>query len=119
MKEGLGQFRVLSDYEVHDPHPLILGADIEVKLIRNDVSWPGWVWVEVAEMSGWIPESHLGAGSGSRRRTLKAFNGQDLSGRRGEILTALEEAPGWIYATNANGDRGWFPLFNLKPHPQT
>ena len=110
------QFRVLADYEVNDPHPLILKGGTAVQILRNDQSWPGWLWVEAGNQAGWIPESFLEM-SGTAATTGRDFNGRDLSARRQEVLLAIEEAPGWIFAENARKERGWFPLFNLRPCP--
>jgi len=108
-------YRVLADYEVNDPHPLVLEANQEVEVVRNDSSWPGWVWIRAGEQVGWIPETFLSGQSGPDCRTSRAFNGRDLSARRGEILTVRESASGWILAVNEGGQSGWFPLFNLRP----
>ena len=109
------QFRVLADYEVNEPHPLQLKAGDTVKPLRKDLSWPGWVWVEFGEKDGWVPESFLDDLADAHATSARAFDGSDLSARRGELLTLLEEAPGWIYARRETGETGWFPLFNLKP----
>ncbi len=108
-------YRVLADYDVNDPHPLILEAGTPVEIVRDDSGWPGWVWIRSGEQSGWIPESYLGERSGHECRTIKDFNGKDLSAKRGQILTAKEHASGWILATDGAGQTGWFPLFNLRP----
>lgn len=113
------RFRVLADYEVNDPHPLQLPSGTEVRILRSDLSWPGWVWVEAGRQTGWIPESCLDAATPGPGRTSRAFDGSDLSARRGEILDLIEEAPGWILARRESGETGWFPLFNLKPHQHT
>lgn len=110
------QFRVLADYEVNDPHPLILKSGTPVRILRNDLSWPGWLWVEAENQAGWIPEAFLKI-NGPEATTVRDFNGRDLSASRHEELLAIEEAPGWIFAENARMETGWFPLFNLRPCP--
>jgi hypothetical protein len=112
-------FRVLADYEVNDPHPLRLQAGAPVKVLRADLGWPGWLWIEAGDQTGWIPESFLRGVGSDNPVTARAFDGADLSARRGDALRALEEAPGWIYAEGGAGRRGWFPLFNLRPLPRT
>ena len=109
------QYRVLADYEVHDPHPLRLSTGTSVRIVRVDLGWPGWVWVESGEQSGWMPEYILQKQDDSLAETLRPFDGGDLSARRGDILEAVEEAPGWILAKDKTGQTGWFPMFNLKP----
>ncbi len=114
------QFRVLADYEVIDPHPLSLAAGKTVKVVKVDMGWPGWVWVEDDDaQSGWIPESFLSPPGEPQRSVKRPFDGSDLSAKRGDVLSALEDAPGWIFARNSRGQTGWFPLFNLKPLPNT
>jgi hypothetical protein len=113
------QFRVLADYEVIDPHPLRLEAATSVTVVKVDMGWPGWVWVEAGDQSGWIPESFLTAPGEAERSVKRAFDGSDLSAKRGDVLSALEEAPGWIFARDSAGRTGWFPLFNLKPFQNT
>jgi hypothetical protein len=113
------RYRVLADYDVHDPQPLQLEAGQEVRIVRSDLGWPGWVWIEGGNNAGWIPESHLEGISPGRARTTSAFDGSDLSARRGDVLIVEEEAPGWIRGRRGDGVSGWFPLFNLKPHRHT
>jgi len=115
----MAQYRVLADYEVHDPHPLRLAAGVPVTVERKDLSWPGWVWVEAAGQAGWIPENRLREPDAAETVTDRPFDGADLSARRGDLLRVLESAPGWVCAEDGAGRRGWFPLFNLRPFPQT
>jgi hypothetical protein len=112
-------YRVLADYEVNDPHPLVLEAGAVVEVLRPDPGWPGWVWIKAGGQAGWLPEAWLADPSAGSTTTVRAFNGADLSARRGDLLTALESAPGWIFAAGGAGRTGWFPLFNLRPVPQT
>ena len=113
------QYRVLADYEVNDPHPLVLAAGVAVRVLCKDSGWPGWVWVQSGNDAGWIPESYLENPASAETLTSRAYNGSDLSARRGELITALEAAHGWIHATGDAGRTGWFPLFNLRPVPPT
>ncbi len=112
-------YRVLADYEVNDPHPLRLEAGAAVTIRQRDSGWPGWVWVEAGDQAGWMPESRLRDPGAAVTVTARPFDGSDLSARRGELLRVLESEPGWVYAEDAAGRRGWFPLFNLRPLPQT
>lgn len=112
-------YTVLADYEVIDPNPLRLEPGQVVDVIRNDSTWPGWQWVRLLEQRGWVPEDFLKADNGATARVVKPFDGSDLSARRGTQLTALDKAPGWIYARHPDGQKGWFPLFNLKPDQRT
>ena len=114
INEG-NQYRVLADYEVNDPHPLILARGVAVRVVRHDAGWPGWAWVQSGNEAGWIPEACLEDASLPETVTGRPFNGTDLSARRGATLTVLESAPGWIFAQDEAGGKGWFPLFNLKP----
>ena len=117
--ESLPTYRVLADYEVNEPHPLVLHEGLAVEIIRKDPGWPGWLWIRAGDQDGWIPESYLDAGETGTALTTRPFNGSDLSARQGEILSALETASGWIMARNEAGQTGWFPLFNLKPVQRT
>jgi hypothetical protein len=113
------EYRVLADYEVNEPHPLVLHEAVAVEIIRKDAGWPGWVWVRAGDGDGWVPESYLDGSRCGPALTTRAFNGADLSARQGEILTAIESACGWILARNSSGQSGWFPLFNLRPVQRT
>lgn len=109
-------FTVLADYDVIDPHPLRLPGGSAVRIIRSDTTWPGWLWVEATGQRGWIPESFLTIEPNGVDAVLsEPFDGTELSARRATALTALAEAPGWIFARHPNGQTGWFPLFNLRP----
>jgi hypothetical protein len=117
--DPLVQYQVIADYEVHDPHPLILEADAQVRTLRKDLSWPGWVWIEAKNLRGWIPEAFLKDAEARETTTACAFDGTDLSARKDQLLTRLDAAPGWIYALNEEGFKGWFPHFNLRPRQDT
>lgn len=113
------QYRVLSDYEVNDPHPLRLAANVAVRVVRTDASWPGWLWVEADGQSGWIAEAFLDKQANGDYLTLRDYNGTELSARKDDVLIELESIGGWIFARSASGKTGWFPLFNLRPLPRT
>ena len=113
------RYRVLIDYEVNDPHPLVLHTNSAVECIRKDAGWPGWVWVQAGDQTGWMPEDCLHSAEIGPTCTTKPFDGTELSARRGEILTVVDSAPGWILGRKADGSEGWFPLFNLRPDRQT
>jgi hypothetical protein len=113
------QYRVLADYEVNDPHPLRLPMNTVVKVRRTDDSWPGWLWVEADGQTGWIAEAFLKAEENGDLRTIRDYDGTELSAKRDQILTATESVSGWIVARSASGETGWFPLFNLRPCQQT
>ncbi len=116
MSNSHARYRVLADYEVLDSHPLRIPEGAEVKVLREDDRWPGWVWVRYASDQGWMPAGFLGPEGGfPLRRCQRPFDGIELSACRGEILTAMETESGWIFARRENGEEGWFPLFNLKP----
>lgn len=113
------QYRVLADYEVNDPHPLVVRAKTAVRALRTDPGWPGWVWVESEGQTGWIAEAFLDTDADGTLRTNRDYNGTELSAKRDEILTELESRNGWIMARSEAGETGWFPLFNLRPRRST
>lgn len=121
MSNATRSFRVLADYEVIDPHPLRLRSGQPVQPLRMDPRWPGWVWIQTDQppQSGWIPAAYLLDPAASTTVCQRDFDGTDLSARRGDILTAIHNEAGWIFARHPDGRTGWFPLFNLKPDPRT
>jgi hypothetical protein len=113
------QYRVLSDYEVNDPHPLRLAAKVAVRVVRTDASWPGWLWVQAGDQTGWIAEALLDKQDNGEYLTIREYNGTELSAKKDEVLTELDSIGGWIFARSTTGETGWFPLFNLRPLQRT
>lgn len=111
---AFSKFRVLTNYEVSDPHPLILETGEEVTIKQHDASWEGWAWIECGKQVGWMPESYLDTPDKSIARVTQPFAGHELSAEKDEILIGIHEISGWVWCRKEKGETGWFPLFNLE-----
>lgn len=103
-KHGL----VTKSYQSAYPDPLLLRKGNEVRLIRADPAWPGWLFCQDSSgKQGWIPLSCL---QGDDVLTLtKDYDATELTVSEGERFELLENEAGW-YRVRISDDRiGWIP----------
>ncbi len=103
-----------SDYEAAYPHPISVKKGDPVAVGKQDTEWPGWVWcTDRGGVEGWVPEQYLER-LDDRGKMLRDYNAIELSIRQGERLTLGEEANGWFWATNEQGQSGWVPAKHVR-----
>ncbi len=106
--------RVIQEWQVLYPDPIVLKAGEEVKLGQLDTEWPGWVWcVSEAGKGGWVPEKIIESHD-ERGRALADYTAAELAVGVGEELTLHNEESGWYWATNEAGQSGWVPASHVE-----
>jgi uncharacterized protein YgiM (DUF1202 family) len=112
---GAGIRKANADYTVVDRTPLHLSAGELVTLGVEDKAWAGWVWVTTAEGRGtYVPASCLQPLHPPQARVLEAFEAVDLSVKKGQPVTVLQEVSGWFWCRNEGGQEGWVPDYVLS-----
>ena len=107
-------FRANADYTVIDRAPLTLTAGQTVRLGRRDADWPGWVWATSEDGRGsYVPEEVVDATESENAVVLQAFQAQDLSVKKHDLVSSLREVKGWHWCRNAGGQEGWLPAYLL------
>jgi len=103
--------RVLADYRVSYPDPLVVSAGDELSVGKKDPEYPGWVWcTNSSGKGGWLPDDCIELAGENARYDYAAT---ELSATVGEELVMSKEKSGWAWCTNRNGESGWLPLANL------
>jgi hypothetical protein len=81
---------------------------------RNDTQWPGFVWcTNQAGKGSWTPENFIER-TGERGTARRDYDATELSAAVGEELVIGEEAGGWLWCTNSQGQSGWIPADNVE-----
>lgn len=86
---------------------------------RRESEWQGWLWcTHSSGRSGWVPENWLELAD--ETAVLQCdYSATELTVVPGQVLSASVFESGWAWATAESGERGWVPLDNLEPIPQT
>ena len=95
--------------------PLQLAIGERVEVGQRDTEWPEFVFVTVADGSGWVPARLLSASSGTAVLTT-SYDTTELSTHVGELLDVLAEdnASGWLWCRSGGGSEGWVPINTLE-----
>jgi hypothetical protein len=98
--------------------PLQLAIGERVEVGQRDTEWPEFVFVTVADGSGWVPARLLSASSGTAVLTT-SYDTTELSTHVGELLEVLAEdnASGWLWCRSGGGSEGWVPINTLEAAP--
>jgi len=105
--------RVVADYTVSYPDPLVVRAGDLLNVGNEDADFPGWVWCEDRNgKGGWVPDDCIELG-GERARARYDYAATELAATVGEELVVTKEKGGWALCINESGQRGWLPLANL------
>jgi hypothetical protein len=111
--------RVVSEYRSAYPEPFVVLPGEELTAGEKDSEWPGWVWCTNRDgESRWVPEAYVQR-QGQICIALRAYDATELTVRAGEDLIAGEEASGWIWCTNREGQSGWVPAEHLSHEPSS
>ena len=108
-------WRVISEYRSAYPAPLVLRAGDELAVGEKESPWAGWLWcTDPAGKSGWVPEAYV-ARTGDTCTLLCDYDATELTVHAGEELISGQEASGWFWCTNREGQSGWVPAEHLTP----
>lgn len=112
--KGTRRCRVIRDYALAYPDPLVLPAGETVTIEERESKWPGWVWaISQNGTAGWIPARILKQ-EGAIGRIIEHYNATELTVRVGTELTFSREESGWLWCTTPKGNSGWVPLENVE-----
>jgi len=101
--------RIHTAYTATNTDQTTIRAGQEVHTGKRTEEWPGWVWCTAAGgWSAWVPESYLEI-HGETARFTRDYMAREFTVNVGEELTVVEETGGWLFCTNARGERGWIP----------
>jgi uncharacterized protein YgiM (DUF1202 family) len=100
--------RVLKSYQSAYPDPLVLSRGDELRLIRADPEWPGWLFCQDSSgRQGWVPLSYL---HGDDILTLtRDYDATELTVSEDERFELLENESGWYRVRISDGKIGWIP----------
>lgn len=106
--------RVISAYRAAYPDPLVIHAGEVLAVGEKESEWSGWIWcTNRSGKSRWVPEVYVDR-KGDTCVALCDYDATELSVRVGEELVAGQEAAGWLWCTNREGQRGWVPKEHLS-----
>ena len=104
------RYRATKGWAVTYPDPIRGAAGDRLALGRRDDEYPGWVWATAADgRAGWVPEGWLRV-VGERGVLLRDYTAAELALEIGDVVTGELSQGGWLWATAADGRRGWAPL---------
>ena len=108
-------YRVNEPWTASYPDPIALTAGENLTLAGKTEVWNGstWLWArDIRGKEGWIPDTLVTTADG-QTRAARAFDAMELSCKRGELLTGIEETHGWVLCRSENETEGWVPAENL------
>ena len=109
------RYRAVRAWRVVYLDPIHGAAGDRLVLGRRDDEYPGWVWATAVDgRAGWVPESWLRV-EGESGVLLRDYTAAELSLLPGDVASGELSVNGWLWATNAAGERGWVPLSCLEP----
>lgn len=112
--DGRETGRVIGDYQLAFPDPLIIRAGEKLSIGEKKSSWPGWIWCTNGKgHSGWVPERYLER-KGKTGLALYDYDATELSVSAGEELALGKGESGWIWCTNQKGKSGWVPAEHVE-----
>ena len=107
-------YRVLYDYQISYPDPLVVRAGDELIVGKEDPEYPGWIWCTDSNgKGGWVPDDCIELAVENARARYD-YAATELAATMGEELVMSKQKSGWAWCTNGNGESGWLPLANLE-----
>lgn len=111
------RYRVVTGYRSAYPEPFVVPAGEVLTCGDRESEWPGWIWCTNREgESRWVPEAYLQR-QGEQHLALCDYDAAELTVQSGQDLVATEEAGGWHWCTNQEGQSGWVPAEHLICNP--
>jgi uncharacterized protein YgiM (DUF1202 family) len=101
--------RVTRKHEASFSYSMRVRAGDVVAVGEEDEEMPGWFWCTDGEgVSAWIPDKYLRI-EGAVGKILHDYDSIEHTVEVGEVLEAFEEANGWIWCADSEGNIGWVP----------
>jgi hypothetical protein len=108
--------RVVESYVEQCTDPLRFHTGDVLRLGHRDRQWPAYVWgTDKTGRSGWVPESYITLTGEHEATALRDYDATEITVTRGEELTVLDEAGGWLLCSTSSGRRGWVPATHVEP----
>ena len=106
---------VVHDHEIPARPAIRIVPGDTVAVGKRDTEWPAFVFIAMAEGSGWVPERHL-TSDRPTARAIHAYDTQELHAATGAVLTLVEDDPdsGWAWCVSAEGQAGCVPYRALE-----
>jgi hypothetical protein len=104
-------------YQRQFEDPIVFQAGERVRVTKretwdDDDRYP-WLWCINAEgKAGWTPESFI-VMEGEEGVTQRAYSALELTVAVDELVQVGEEAAGWYWVTNEQGQQGWVPISHI------
>lgn len=107
-------YHAIKSWQVHYSDPIRGAAGDRLTLGCRDDEFPGWVWATAADgRAGWVPEGWLRV-EGDSGRLIRDYTAAELPLEPDDVVSGELVESGWLWATNAAGQRGWAPLGCLQ-----
>lgn len=106
--------RVVTDYVSAFPNPITVKAGERLTIEDRETEWSGWLWCTATSgASGWVPADYVrrSAHTGTARRD---YDATELTVKKGERLTVIEEVASWYWCRSERGSLGWVPKQNVE-----
>lgn len=103
--------KVLQNYEICYPDPLILDKGDVVEVLKEETrpEWKGYFYCRDSEgKEGWISESFLEIRD-HFASLIKPYNATELNAAENEVVEVLFEDNGWCWCRNSAKLEGWLP----------
>ena len=108
------RYRSVKEYASPYEEPRVFAKGETVRWERRESNWSGWLWCTSSSgTEAWVPEAWLEI-RGDSGSLLHDYTAKELSVRSGDVLVALLEESGWIWARKTTGEEGWVPLDHLE-----
>ena len=109
--------KVVTGYRSAYPEPFVVQAGESLTAGERESEWPGWIWCTNREgESRWVPETYVQR-QGETCIALRDYDATELTVRPGQEIIPGEEASGWIWCTDREGQSGWVPAEHLVCNP--
>lgn len=114
MTNPYAKVRVQQKYEPQYPHPIKVKTGESVEVGRADKDDPGWLWCRARDgREGWVPEELL-AGQGARAVMLEDYSAKEVAVFLGDEVEVEKACHGWLFVSDAQGERGWIPQSHIQ-----
>jgi hypothetical protein len=116
-QEASMHYRVTVAYTAQYTDPIAFHNGDELVVTDRRDNWKGWTWVWCINQhgkEGWVPDDMIRI-DGMRGIALADYSAVELTAGVSDILTALNETHGWLWARNKEGQIGWIPRENVEP----
>jgi uncharacterized protein YgiM (DUF1202 family) len=107
--------RVIKEWKVNYPDPIVVEAGELVTPGATDPEWPGWQWcTDRRGKSGWVPVDYFSLIDDKTGKMRFSYSAQELAVEIGDEIKLHQLESGWYLATTQTGNKGWVPARNVE-----